>query len=50
MKRKRYRVTYIDNGNVRRIVIYKKSLLQIILDKLDKSLFFQYKRIQKWMR
>lgn len=29
MKRKRYRVTYNDNGNVRRIVICEKSLLQI---------------------
>ena len=28
MKCKRYMVTYNDNGNVRRIVIYKKSLLQ----------------------
>lgn len=47
MKCKRYMVTYNDNGNVRKIVIYKKSLLQIIS---DKSLLFQYKRRQKWMR
>lgn len=45
MKYNRYKVIYNDNddGNIKIIVIYKKSLLQIISDKL---LLSQYSKIK----